>query len=192
MCPNVVACSDDSVNHDSQTRAIFRHFAEERRQTCRAIGDERIVLNVPGHKEVANGFFGVFPVDHRVVQRENVVLVANGGGILGIHYFDHCQLLLLFDHVSMPTRLSSYDFKPTIWSRSSSCSASDFSWTNRRTCSASSPTGARLGAGLCSASSITRFAADSDSSPLLCILLSVLANVSKASPYRSRCSEFML
>src|SRR5579864_7143493 len=76
--PNVVAYSDDSVNHNSQIRAIFRHLAKEPRQTYRTIWDERIVLDVVGYEEFPHGFFGVFLVDHRVVQREDVFLVANG------------------------------------------------------------------------------------------------------------------
>src|SRR6266853_4638521 len=154
------------MDDDPRLGTFLGDLAEELPQRVRAVRNQRVVLDIRGAHEPVY-VFRLLLVDYQIIEAKDIILIANSAAIFGVYKLDHGELLCC-------ENLNCY-FRPTIWRRIASCSASDFSWTNRRISSASVPTAPRLGAGICSASSITRLAAEAESSPLSCIPLSGVA-----------------
>src|SRR5580704_12468392 len=181
----VVADGDDPMHDNVSVRMRRLHACEVFSERRRAVSNQWVVLNVIGSKKLGGALFCFVFVDHHLIERQNIVDVADSLVIARINENDACFRLKC--HFNLSSSQGAYS-KPTMWRRIAFCSASDFSRTSRRTSSASAPTAPLLGAGTCSESSITRLAAETESRPLLCILFMVVAKVSKAFPYNSRCS----
>lgn len=79
----------------TSSRAFFSPRCESRKvgyKPVRAIGDERIVLNVGGAHVLRYSLVGPLLVDHHVAPGKDVVLVADSTRIVGIDNFNHHRL----------------------------------------------------------------------------------------------------
>lgn len=74
------------------TRALARSpgdLAEELAERFGPVRDERIVLDVVGGHELADGFLRLLLVDHQIIETQDVGLVARGAAVVWVDKLNH-------------------------------------------------------------------------------------------------------
>ena len=89
MRPYIVIDGDDAMDHDASPGTFSCDLGEELPQCKRTVCDQRVVLDVVGAHIFGCSLFRFLRVDHQIVEREDVILVANGAAVVGVNDFDH-------------------------------------------------------------------------------------------------------
>src|SRR6266852_6922705 len=95
MSKDIVANRNDLIDDDASIGPLLGDLAEELSQRFRAIGNQRIVLDIARSHKCGDGFLRLFLVNHKIVEAKDIVLVADGAAIVGVYKLDHGSLLVV-------------------------------------------------------------------------------------------------